>query len=260
MQQIVSQLIFSGDGTVNPQAVSPWLDLSFVPPEANILGMLEAQQHRRVIKTHLPLDALVFSPKAKYIFVSRDARDTMWSLHNHMYHATPEFYALVNGTPNREGPPLRKCCSDPVEYFREFLDDSDNVHVNFWEVTRPWWEARNQPNVLLVHFNDLKSDMGGEIRRVAKFLDIEIDGKSWPVILEHSSFKWMKTNSSTVSPPGAEMFWENGGNTFINKGTNGRWVDLLTPEDNARYEARVRRELGEEGAEWLANGRLAKST
>ena len=30
--------------------------------------------------------------------------------------------------------------------------------------------------------------------------------------------------------------FKNGGTTFINKGTNGRWRDVLTPDDIARYE------------------------
>ena len=30
-----------------------------------------------------PLDALVFSPKAKYIYIGRDGRDVVWSMYNH---------------------------------------------------------------------------------------------------------------------------------------------------------------------------------
>ena len=44
---------------------------------------------------------------------------------------------------------------------------------------------------------------------------------------------------------------------FINKGTNGRWADTLTPEDVAEYEARAERELGPECARWLATGAQA---
>jgi aryl sulfotransferase len=40
----------------------------------------EAMKERRQLKTHLRLDALVFSPKAKYICVGRDGRDCYMSL------------------------------------------------------------------------------------------------------------------------------------------------------------------------------------
>ncbi len=31
-------------------------------------------------KTHLPVDALVFSPEAKYLYIGRDGRDVIWSM------------------------------------------------------------------------------------------------------------------------------------------------------------------------------------
>jgi aryl sulfotransferase len=52
--------------------------------------------------------------------------------------------------------------------------------------------------------------------------------------------------------PGIPM--KEGGRTFINKGTNGRWRDELTPEDIAAYEAKALTELGEDCAHWLATG------
>ena len=96
--------------------------------------------------------------------------------------------------------------------------------------------------------------MEGEIRRIAKFLEIEVPEDKWPAILEHCSFKYMKENASRMSPPGAEAAWENGGETFIYKGTNGRWKESLTAEDVKRYDEKAKAELGEEGANWLANG------
>jgi len=70
-QQIVGQLMFNGSEEVAMNELSPWLDLR-VPPKAIKLPMVEAQTNRRFLKTHLPVDALVFSPKAKYIYVGRD--------------------------------------------------------------------------------------------------------------------------------------------------------------------------------------------
>ena len=61
MQQIVSQLIFNGAEGLPVAEMSPWLDLR-VPPKAVKLPLVEAQTHRRFLKTHLPVDALVFSP------------------------------------------------------------------------------------------------------------------------------------------------------------------------------------------------------
>ena len=82
MQQIISQMLFAGDTEQDTQAMSPWIDLR-VPPKEVKLPAVEAQTHRRFVKTHLPVDALVYSPKAKYIYIGRDGRDVLWSLYNH---------------------------------------------------------------------------------------------------------------------------------------------------------------------------------
>jgi aryl sulfotransferase len=40
----------------------------------------------------------------------------------------------------------------------------------------------------------------------------------------------------------------------MNKGTNGRWRDVLSEADVARYEREARNRLGGRLAEWLAEG------
>jgi aryl sulfotransferase len=71
--------------------MSPWLDLR-VPLKETNLPIVEAQTHRRFVKTHLPLDALVFSPTAKYVYIGRDGRDVVWSLYNHHANANQKWY------------------------------------------------------------------------------------------------------------------------------------------------------------------------
>jgi aryl sulfotransferase len=73
-------------------------------------------------------------------------------------------------------------------------------------------------------------------------------------MVEHCSFAWMKANATKSTPLGG-IIWDGGAETFINKGTNGRWREVLTPEDVSRYEATARERLGEECAAWLATGR-----
>ena len=44
--------------------------------------------------------------------------------------------------------------------------------------------------------------------------------------------------------------------TFIHKGTNGRWNNMLTADDVKQYEAKAVEELGPACAKWLATGRF----
>ncbi len=254
MQQIVSQLVFDGAEGLPVAEMSPWLDLR-VPPAADKLAALEAQTHRRFIKTHLPVDALVYSPKARYIYIARDGRDVAWSMHNHHFNANDAWYALLNDSPGRVGPPIGRATPDVVAYFREWLDGDGHPFWPFWDNVRSWWAIRELPNLLMVHFAELKEDLPGQIRRIARFLDIEPSPAAWSRIERHARFDYMKAHATASTPLGG-IFWDGGAQTFVHKGTNGRWRDLLTPDDVARYEARALAELGPECAQWLATGKL----
>lgn len=253
-QQIVGQLLFNGATDMDLHDFSPWLDLR-VPPKHVKLAALEKQTNRRFIKTHLPVDALVFSPRAKYLYVGRDGRDILWSLYNHHVKANDGFYEALNDTPGLVGPRLERTSLDVVSYFRQWLEKDGYPFWSLWENVRSWWQIRNLPNVKLVHFSDLKRDLSGEMRGIASFLDVTIDDADWPGILEHCTFDYMKKNADKYSPMHGKM-WEGGAGSFINKGTNGRWRELLSRDDVAAYEACALRELGPECAAWLANGRL----
>ncbi|MBX3617846.1 sulfotransferase domain-containing protein [Nitrosomonas sp.] len=255
VQQIVAQLLFNGDPELEVAEMSPWLDLR-VPPKAIKLPQVEEQTHRRILKTHLPVDTLVYSPKAKYIYIGRDGRDVLWSMYNHHVNGNAAFYAALNDTPGRIGPPLLPPPADIRDYWHDWIDKDGYPFWSFWENIRSWWQIRSLPNLLLIHFNDLKRDMPGEMRRIANFLEIPIDETRWLHILEYCSFDWMKQHASKSVPLGG-AFWDGGAQTFINKGTNGRWKETLTAAEAAEYEARAIHELGPECAHWLANGQIA---
>lgn len=257
VQQIVSQLLFNGEEGLEVAEMSPWLDLR-VPPKQVKLPAVEAQSHRRFVKTHLPVDALVFSPKARYLYIARDGRDVVWSMYNHHATANDMWYEALNDTPGRVGPPIERPPESTRQYFLDWLEKDGHPFWPFWESIRSWWAIRDLPNVKMIHFASLKADMPGEIRSIAEFLDIPIDESNWDAIVEHCSFDYMKANATKSVPLGG-AFWEGGAQTFVHKGSNGRWRDTLTAEDSARYEAKAVAELGEDCANWLATGQLLNS-
>lgn len=252
MQQIIAQLLFEGDPDLEVAEMSPWMDLR-VPPKEVKLPVVEAQTHRRFLKTHLPVDALQFSPKAKYIYIGRDGRDVVWSLYNHHVYANQSWYDVLNDTPGRVGPPISMPPADVRQYWHDWLERDGHPFWPFWENVRSWWHIRKLPNVLLVHFTNLKQDLPGEIRRIAAFLDISINEIRWPFILEYCSFEWMKENATKSVPLGG-AFWDGGAQVFINKGVNGRWTETLNKDESALYEKRAGVELGPKCALWLASG------
>jgi aryl sulfotransferase len=254
MQQIIAQLLFNGDPDLAVADISPWLDLR-VPPKAVKLPYVEAQTHRRFLKTHLPVDALVFSPQARYLYIGRDGRDVVWSLYNHHANANQLWYDALNETPGRVGPPIERPPEDIREYWRDWMARAGYPFWSFWDNVRTWWQIRDLPNVRLVHFSELKRDLPGTIRQIARFLQIPVNESHWSAILEHCSFKWMKQNATKSVPLGG-LFWDAGAGVFINKGVNGRWADVLTAEEAAEYEQIAVSQLGRECAQWLATGEI----
>ena len=252
IQQILGQLIFSAAEGLPIIDMCPWIELRYRPLQA-VLDHLEAQPHRRMMKTHLPSDALPLSPHAKYLYVGRDGRDALWSWHNHHRHLTPHALRLVNDTPGRVGPPLEPAIADARQFFHDWLDRDGYPIWPFWSNVRTWWSDRGRANVLLVHFNNLKRDPQAQIRRIAGFLGIEVEESLWPAILRHCSFDYMKQHGAQFSSILARGF-ENGASDFFHRGENSRWRNTLTPDDVRKYERHASAQLSPECAHWLATG------
>jgi aryl sulfotransferase len=246
--QIVAQLLSGGDGNRVGMGMGPQLEMTWIPLEAT-LALVGAQPvgERRFFRSHLPIDALPFNPKVKYINVSRDPRDVVWSAHNHRASFTSVMLDVAQELPGwRE---------DIRDYYLHWLNHDDGLGIgetSLWDHAKGWWGARLAPNVLLVHFNNLKADLGGEIRRIAAFLDIPIDEANWPAILEHCSFEYMRKAASSIEI--LNRNFKDGGRSIINKGTNGRWREVLSSDEIARCDEIAVERLGPACANWLKTG------
>jgi aryl sulfotransferase len=171
----------------------------------------------------------------------------MWQVITDINRADPKF---------GDGPP--EVPEDAGEYFHLWLEDGGafgDAGTGYWEMERSYWAARHEPNMLLVHYNDLKADRGGEIARIARFLDVELPPATMTAIAEAAGFEQMKAAGETLVPDAAGI-WVGGSQTFLNKGVNGRWKEVCDAADLAAYERRVAQEFTPALATWLERGRL----
>lgn len=205
IQQIAAQLLWKGAEHINVAEISPWIDCRF-PSQEERLALIETQTHRRFFKTHLPVDTLVFSPKAKYMYIGRDGRDVLWSLYNHHVNLKEDVIQSIDEVPERVGPPLGYAPESVLQYFRDWLAKDGYPWWPYWEHLLSWWNIKELPNVMLLHFSELKADMPTEIRRIAAFLDISIDESKWEMILEHCSFDYMKEHGEMSVPFGGDLW------------------------------------------------------
>lgn len=261
MQEIVRQLVFGGQDVperhkVALDNVSHWLERRW-PDLDTVIASLEAQQHRRFIKTHLALDGLPFFPQVKYIVVGRDPRDVFMSLWNHTANFTADFYTFSQSIPNRVGDPLPACPADIHTFWQEWITRGwfawESEGYPIWgnlHHTKTWWAYRHLPNILFVHYNDLQRDLAGEIQRIADFLTIPLNEQIRLTIMDAVSLEAMRQQATDLAP-GYKMVWKEGADSFFFKGTNGRWKDVLTLEELALYEEKVTRLLTPDCRAWL---------
>jgi len=243
MEHIVLNLFHYG-GSIPPiKDVAPWVERrtgrqtggTADQPIQEVVDMLARQKHRRQLKTHLPLDHLPFHQEVKYLVVARDARDACMSMFNHSW-------GLGWHDDNKD---LR-------EFWKEWIMNQGPDHFDYYD---QFWKYRHLNNILMVHFNDLKKDLKREIHRVAIFLDIETTSGMLDATAEATTFTSMKRNADKRL--GDMQAWKGGANTFINKGTNGRWREELTEEDLALYEPMASASTSPECRKWLEGGRTA---
>lgn len=261
MQRIVGMLVFADDAPFPVQGISPWPDFRLVPRE--VMNDTAARQtHRRFLKSHLPYDALPVHEGVKFIHVARDGRDAAMSFFNHKANYTPEIveqFVQISLADPKFGDVFEAIPKNPADHFGDWLDgpedDLGDPGASFFALEHSFWNARNEADLLLVHFADLKADLEGEMRRVAAFLDIEIAEHLWPRLVEAAGFDAMKQSADALLPTAGDA-WKGGGRTFLHKGTNGRWREVYRPEDLARYDQRVAAEFSPALATWCEHGRL----
>jgi aryl sulfotransferase len=117
-----------------------------------------------------------------------------------------------------------------------------------------WWNFRHLDNIHFVHYNDLLSDLPGEIRRIAGYLDITIPDQGIIGMLPALTLDAMRRNGAETNPR-FQKVWRDGAQTFFFKGSNGRWKEIFSGEELVLYDDTATKVLTPECRAWLENGR-----
>ena len=143
--------------------------------------------------------------------------------------------AALKDAPDMKGQHL----PDPPDSVNDAFDDWLRKGTTDWEQdgypfwshlhhAQSWWDHRELPNILFVHFSDLLADTDREMRRISAYLDIQVNEDLWPGLLHGVSFPEMKANALKMAPGATHGAWKDNAN-FFHKGTNRRWEGVLTP-------------------------------
>ncbi len=266
-QMLCALLIFDGPAFPAPLGeVSPWLDMCN-QPHADVTAAFAAQEHRRFIKTHTPLDGLPLHPDVTYLVVGRDPRDVAVSFEHHAANLDWEHFlelrAAAVGNGDLAGFPEGPAPSeDPAERFRTFVTDETKggggppTLATMLHHLDTGWRRRREANVALFHYADLTADLAGELRRLAGVLGIPCPPERARELAPEASLARMRERGADLAPSASQGTWKDA-RAFFRTGGSGEWRGRVSAADLAAYEARVAALVGPDLAAWAHGGRLA---
>jgi len=219
--------------------LSPWLDW-VITPRDEVCAQLAAQTHRRFIKTHTPLDGLPLDARATYVVVARNPLDMAVSLYHHSRNLDRRRVHALTGQPSSAidrfpRTSLREWLLGWIAWSGSPQEELDSLPGVMWHLSDAW-SRRTLPYVTLVHYDDLASDLEGEMRRLARYLGIDVAEERWPVLVDAARFDRMQAAATELIDPFDVLKDKT---QFFRRGTSGAALEVLSNDDLARYRQRA---------------------
>ena len=169
MQQIVHGLRTRGSMDFDEiSRVVPWIEMAH---DVGIDVYAPQAADPRAFKTHSSLNEV---PKGgKYIVIVRDPCDALVS----DYHFMGEMF-------------FDKDSVTLEEFAREDFIPGRGIHKHI----KAFWNRRNEPDVLALCFENMKTDLSRTIERVAEFIGIPLDDELKQIVLKQSDIKFMQAH------------------------------------------------------------------
>jgi len=214
-----------------------------------VYAQLAEQRNRRFIKTHTPLDGIPLDPRVTYIVTARHPLDMFVSLRHHLDSLGGEPARELTGRP--APPPPRGPLRESLLRWIADDDDTGTYPESLPGVMRHLsdaWVRRAEPNVLLVRYDDLCTDLEGQMRWLAARLGIAVPERVWPALVRGASFEDMRDRSDRlVAPDGAV----SDRTAFFGRGSSGAGREALSDEEMASYHARAGQLAPPDMLDWL---------
>ena len=251
VQMLCLQLVLQGADLPGPLGeVAPWVDWRG-EPLADLDARLARQPHRRVLKTHTPLDGVPIDPRATYVVVGRHPLDAAASLYHQADNIDRDRVAQLMG---EAPPPPRPPRPSEADWVRAWASDESTTEK--WQdspagvlhhLSDAWARAGHQP-VLLLHYADLLAQPAVEVRRLATALSLDVTDGEVARVVDASGFQRMRARAGTLAPGGGTFkdpaaFFRSGG------ATRGR--DLLGLAEQEAFESRCHTLAPSPVVDWL---------
>lgn len=224
---------------------SLWLDCNFRDQE-ELTRELDAQLHRRCIKSHTPFDGITYSPDTIYIAVHRHPIDVHFSLERHVANMSTDWLDFL--FPTEAGAAFDRFLYGPSTDMG--TDDLTLASIcHHYQSFRDW---AHLPNVHFFHYADMKRSPLKQIERFAAVLDLDLSEELIKSIVDATSFGKMKGVAQRRANEASSLFKDPAG--FFDTGKNNKWEGRLSQKELSAYVARFSDLMDECGRQWFENG------
>lgn len=250
--QGVLALLISGDPEVdaNTSMKSPWIDMN-KRDLSEVMARLEAQVHRRQVKTHTPLDGIPLWPNLRYITVYRHPIDVYFSFRKHAWNQIETISRAVF--------PSEYFSENPSDGFRVFLE-GDYVEAASLQAIVDHYRCTlaHEPseNIVRLHYADMLRDLGGTFDIISSHVGISHPPAVMAKLVDAATFASMKENAHRFTPSAGQGTWKNDA-AFFDSASSNKWVGKLSDAEIAAYDARISGLLTPDERRWLEFGSIA---
>lgn len=256
-QRIIDQILHNGEESEESLSdKSPWLDSSWGNYDF-MLQTLNAQKKnnaRRMIKSHLPADYVPIDSTVKYIFVGRNGKDLICSFHNYLYNFNAETVAKINtlyhAFSGKEDTMLIPETS--AAFFDLFLNTQGKGLCELFQLTKSWWQHKEKANILLVHYSQLIHDFENEVKRIAKFINVDANSLNLEKIKQNCSFVYMKEHANQFVPFNGQHMTD--AKAFFHQGPERDSQKTINAEKVEAFDKIALESMGYTCAHWLETG------
>lgn len=234
--QIAHQIANNGEAEFDHiYEVVPWPEMSmpgFSIPLNHPGPQSASPSGLRVIKSHMQAAHVPINDKAKYIVVIRDPKDMFVSS-----------YFFVRDSA------FGKDMASVDDWLENFLGPTFMMGGNWPEHTASFWALRNDPNILVLSFKEMKADLEGVIKRIAEMMEVTLTAEHLARVVEKSSFGYMK-NIDHKFNPGNVFPGGTGKGKLVRSGKHGSSGELISLEQQKRIDAWCQAELKRLGSDF----------
>lgn len=236
VQQMIQLLLNKG------QSARTFAEFTTRAPFLEIQGLQESPSEApRLLRTHLPMNRLRLSDKAKYVYVARNPWDCCVS-NFHLMRDFPVF-EFADGT------------------FHDFLDtflDGRFGFGDYFDHVLSGYEHRHDANVFFVTYEEIQRDKVDVVHRLARFLGDEYgdivrsDSALLKLVLEKSSVEFMTDLLRTDAKEIAQLLKRGdvqpvSGNeetkpaqcSIVRKGEVGGWQSYFSPGNVTKMQRKI---------------------